>query len=132
MAGAARNRTGIQYAALRAKLDDIFEDEHDALELAYYQFWRHGQSRPWHGFDVRASVAQSKAQFDRLHGGLFHLYTIALHKLNSVDVDGGHILDAQALQASRDWIAAQGVNVSAIRNYLVNRLLERGWNVDLS
>lgn len=67
-----RNRTGIADAEIRATVDPTFEALHDSLEVAYYQFWKHGRSQPWQGYDVQATPAESKALFDQLHGLIFH------------------------------------------------------------
>jgi len=77
-APAARNRERIADAALRAAVDPTFEQLHDALETAYYQYWRRGISHPWQGYDVQPTLEESKRQFDALHGALFHEHEVAL------------------------------------------------------
>lgn len=100
---ALRNRTGIQFAALRDGLDQKFEAVHDALETAYYQSWRQGLSHPvtiaGRTYDVLAGVPTivlgqappqtktfpgigAKEFFDRLHGLLWQHYTVRFHQLN--------------------------------------------------
>jgi hypothetical protein len=69
-----RNLERVQFAELRAQIDPLFNALHDSLEDAYYGAWKHGRSQPWHGFDMQPTPAESKAQFDLLHGALWWAY----------------------------------------------------------
>jgi hypothetical protein len=73
-----RNLDNIQFANLRQTVDAKFNTAHDELSIAYYDFWKHGQSKPWKGYDVQATPEESKALFDKLHGLIFHLHELAL------------------------------------------------------
>ena len=90
-----RNFDGIQFEQLRIKIDDRFNDLHDSLEEAYYgdrdavtnlftpgTGWRNGQSKPWHGFDVKPGLKNSQTQFDQLHGLIWTFYKLAFHEEN--------------------------------------------------
>ncbi len=89
-----RNYNGIQFEELRRQIDPIFEVLHDELEEAYYgdrgadgRFdratgWLAGVSKPWHGFDKRATPEKSKALFDALHGALFSAHLLHFHAEN--------------------------------------------------
>ncbi len=89
-----RNFAGIQFEALRQRIDGAFNALHDALEEAYYgergadgrwvpgTGWRNGQSKPWMGFDKTATPAASKALFDRLHSSLWTAYGLVFHEEN--------------------------------------------------
>lgn len=101
---APRNRTGIQFAALRDGFDQRFEAVHDALEVAYYQFWRQGlPSAVTVGprtYDVIVGVPtivlgaavppttttfpgmSAKEFFDTLHGLIWQQYTVQFHQRN--------------------------------------------------
>jgi hypothetical protein len=90
-----RNVGGVAFESLRRTIDAKFNDLHDSLEEAYYgrraengRFvrstgWRDGASSPWHGVDVRATPAESKVLFDRLHGALWWRYDGALAAENA-------------------------------------------------
>jgi len=84
-----RNFERVQFASLRVKLDPIFNEVHDELSDAYYNFWRQGERKQFLNHNVQRTVEESKALFDLLHGGLWHLYTIGLKETNDLDVDGG-------------------------------------------
>lgn len=77
-----RNWKGIPFEQLRRKVDVKFNAAHDALTDAYYNYWRHGLSKPWRGFDVQATPEDSKALFEKLHGLIFHLREVALYEEN--------------------------------------------------
>ena len=77
-----RNREGIQFADLRKVIDPTFEQLHDTLSDAYYNYWRHGNSRRWQGYDVQDTLAKSKTLFDTLHGLIFHHREVAFHEAN--------------------------------------------------
>ena len=79
------NQTTCQHAGIRfgaEGLDEKFRAIVDELEAAYYQFWRQGLSHPFGPLDVRPTSAQSKRQFDSLHGVLWDLYTHVFHVIN--------------------------------------------------
>ena len=85
MAAPLDNRGKCQFFGIRfgpEGLDDKFRAIADELEVAYYQFWRQGLSKPFLGFDVRANPAQSKTQFDLLHGLIWNLHLMVFHQLN--------------------------------------------------
>jgi hypothetical protein len=79
---ATREMAGIQFASIRKTLDAAFNQGHDELSAAYYDYWSKGLSKPWKGFDVQATPEASKALFDKLHGLIFHHYTVAFHNAN--------------------------------------------------
>lgn len=80
---AQRNRDRIEFAKLRQDVDPAYEQAHDELSTAYYDFWRQGKSYPWRGYDVQPTSAQTKALFDKLHGLIFCLREVALLEANS-------------------------------------------------
>jgi len=77
-----RNWDGIDHEHVRRAVDPRFNELHDALSDAYYNYWSKGLSKPFHGYDVQATPEQSKALFDQLHGLIFHLRDIAFHRHN--------------------------------------------------
>jgi hypothetical protein len=77
-----RNYDKIKFEQLRKQIDDTFNLLHDELSKAYYEYWRHGKSYPFKGFDVQATPEESKKLFDILHGLLFHLYHLKFHGEN--------------------------------------------------
>lgn len=79
---ATRNYTGIQFESIRKTLDASFNQEHDDLSAAYYNYWSKGLSKPWKGYDKQATLEANKALFDKLHGLIFHRYTVAFHNAN--------------------------------------------------
>ena len=78
----ARNFAGIQFESIRKTLDVRFNQEHDDLSSAYYDYWSKGLSRPWKGFDKQATPEASKALFDKLHGLIFQRHLVAFHNAN--------------------------------------------------
>ena len=72
-----RNTDKIQYETYRKKIDQKFNDFHDELTIAYYDFWKKGESKPVNAgskiYDVQSTIEQSKALFNKLHGLCFHL-----------------------------------------------------------
>ncbi len=111
--GDPRNRDGIQFANVRLTLDPVWEDLHDRLEDAYYGpadpitggrsgGWRADLSSVFDGggghlYDKLGTPAESKVQFQKLHGLIFlerHLALIAAnaalppaqrHPINKID-----------------------------------------------
>lgn len=70
-----RNWKGIQFEELRRHVDPEFNSAHDALSKAYYE----KRSFVWKGKDWGIL---EKELFDRLHGLIFHLRTLAFHQAN--------------------------------------------------
>lgn len=89
-----RNLDGTQFESLRKAIDGKFNALHDSLEDAYYNHWKKGLSKAWHGFDVQADSADSKALFDSLHGALWNEHEAALIAENERQ---GHPYDADKL-----------------------------------
>ncbi len=104
-----RNRVDIQHESLRTRIvrgdlmfDEVFEEIHDGLSEAYYGArldngahdratgWSAGVSKPFSDpfiaagriFDVQANPRKSKELFDRLHGMIFHIRAVSMHRLN--------------------------------------------------
>jgi len=77
-----RNFTKTQFEELRRKLDSGYNELHDSLEEAYYDYWKSGESRPWQGYDVQPTPEESKVLFDRLHGLIWLHYSEELHSEN--------------------------------------------------
>ncbi len=78
-----RNYDGIQFSEFRQTFDDKFNQMHDELTDTYYQYWRQGKSKSFHGYDVLPTLEENKAQFDKLHGLIFLLYDFEFHETNS-------------------------------------------------
>jgi len=96
----ARNRTGIQFAAIRDGFDQRFEAVHDALSAAYYDFWRQGDAQAVTIGDLLFNVVggtprirristnnlrtfpsvTAKQFFDRLHARIHREYTVRFHQ----------------------------------------------------
>lgn len=86
------NRDRIRHKVVRDSLDLRFEDAHNELSEAYYgkddgsggliEGWRHGTSAPWQGFDVQATLTESKTLFDALHGLIWTHYDVDFHTAN--------------------------------------------------
>lgn len=77
-----RNYIGIQFENIRKTLDAKFNNAHDELSKAYYDYWSEGLSYPWKSFDKQATPEASKALFDKLHELIFHRCLIAFHDVN--------------------------------------------------
>jgi len=77
-----RNIDGIQFEKLRKKIDTDFNEAHDALEDAYYNHWRQGNSKSWQNYDVQKTPGESKTLFDKLHGLIWLHYQKTLHEEN--------------------------------------------------
>lgn len=89
--GDIRNFDNIQFEMLRRKLDWAFNETHDELEIAYYKNWKLGISRPFHNYDKQNTVEASKGLFDKLHGALWTLYTVAFDVMNKLEPLGTKI-----------------------------------------
>lgn len=72
----------VEFVKIRRTLDVPFNDAHDELSEAYYNFWRRGLSHPWQGYDVQATPEESKRLFDYLHGLIFEKQLVALWNAN--------------------------------------------------
>ena len=77
-----RNRERIFAADLRKIVDPPFEDMHDGLCIAYYDFWRNGKSKSWQGYDVQPTKEASKSLFDKLHGLIHKERHLKFHEEN--------------------------------------------------
>lgn len=77
-----RNRENIFMEKARKDVDPIIEEIHDALEDAYYNHWKLGKPKDFHGYNLLASLDENKKQFDALHGTLFMLHEIMIHESN--------------------------------------------------
>lgn len=87
-----RNFDNIQYESYRRVVDPKFIEMADELSDCYYNFWKHGQSKPFNGgtktYDVQPTVEESKQLFNELHGLIWNLHEKALEDHhNSVDAD---------------------------------------------
>jgi hypothetical protein len=123
-----RNYTGIQLENIRKTLDATFNQEHDELSTAYYDYWAKGLSWPWKGFDVQATPKASKVLFEKLHGLIFSRYLVALHNANMAlleparyseneyryirnekgDIIADRVVEAQA---AINLLAAEGISI---------------------
>lgn len=145
-----RNFDGVQFQALRVKLDTVVNNLHDNLSDCYYNHWKLGNSKAFFIWDKRPNAAATKLQFDLLQGLIFHIYQIVFHKLNKLDPEADYpedkynnIYDAEGnligtrAQESRDWItstaATYSVNIAPIRDHVINWIqTQLGRTVDLS
>ena len=75
-----RNYDGIQFEKYRKIVDFKFNQLHDELEDCYYKYWKKGLSKPFQSYDVQATPKESKILFDKLHGLIWHKYTLALNE----------------------------------------------------
>ena len=75
---AEANYVGISDEAIRRVVDPPFTALAASLDAAYYQGWKQGVDVDWHGYNRLGTVEESKAQFDRLSGLIWHEYAIAL------------------------------------------------------
>lgn len=66
-----RNREGIQFANLRARIDEKFDNIHDELSASYYD------GTPFRSFGIL-----TKEKFDKLHGLIFHIRDRVFHITN--------------------------------------------------
>jgi len=84
-----RNFDKVQFEKLRKKVDKEFNDIHDELSIAYYDYWKKGLSKPvtFKGkvFDVQSTLEESKALFDEIHGVLFDVREIEFDKKNKLE-----------------------------------------------
>lgn len=83
-----RNMERIQYESIRKKVDQKFNEAHDLLTEIYYQEWKIGNyTNDFHGYKPlpNATPEEAKQLFDKLHGLIFHLHTLALDAQNETD-----------------------------------------------
>ena len=73
-----RNLSGVALEQYRKKIDGKFNQDHDSLSDAYYNYWSKGKSKIWNGYDKQKTPQKSKELFDKLHGLLYHKYTLSL------------------------------------------------------
>ena len=78
----SRNYDNIQFADIRATIEQPFNNLHDELTNCYYKYWKNGLSKPFKGYDVQATLEASKALFEELHGLIFHELSVAFHEYN--------------------------------------------------
>jgi hypothetical protein len=79
---AVRNYNGIQYQNLRVDVDPRFNELHDELSDAYYNYWKWGESKDFQGYDVQPTIEESKEQFDALHGLIHDLHMLNMYARN--------------------------------------------------
>ena len=79
---ADRNYAGVQFSELRQSVEPVFNSYHDELETAYYQYWKNGISKDFHGFDKGETAEESKTKFDKLHQLIMLKLEIAFHIAN--------------------------------------------------
>jgi len=131
-----RNFEGVQFEKLRTlklpsgkRFDDIFNQLHDELSDCYYNYWREGKSKPFHGFDVQATKEESKHLFDKLHGLIFYHRDVKFHEANMslpkkeripeerydlVRDKAGNVIDKISDRAQRliDKLSEKGIEIS--------------------
>ncbi|RLG73164.1 MAG: hypothetical protein DRO23_09415 [Thermoprotei archaeon] len=78
-----RNTDSIKFEKIRKNIDKKYEDLHDELSDAYYNYWREGASKEWQGHDVQPTLEESKVLFDKLHGLIFLVRDIEFDEENS-------------------------------------------------
>src|SRR3990167_2706054 len=116
----------IQFDSLRKDIDPPFLAAANELSDAYYKFWKRGESSPWQGFDVRATLELSKALFDKLHGALWNAHALAIHDANVArgfpyDTEKTDPLDDRTsvrrsvqIKARLAYLRSEGINMQAI------------------
>lgn len=129
-----RNHENIQFARLRRRIDRVYYRLHDNLDEAYYQYWRHGNSKPFFQWDVRPNAVATKRQFELLQGFVWHLYIVVRYLVNertgdytSRELDDIVINEVpydSEVRRSRAWIVEQAnrynVNLSQIKRFVKN------------
>ena len=73
-----RNYEKIQFAELRQTVESRYNELADELSDCYYNCWKHGLAKPFYGYNVQATLEDSKLLFDKLHGLIFHKLEVAL------------------------------------------------------
>jgi hypothetical protein len=77
-----RNFENIQYELYRKVVDAKFNQLADELSDCYYNFWKHGQSKPFNAgnrtYDVQPNLVESKMLFDKIHGLIWTLHEQAM------------------------------------------------------
>jgi len=75
----ARNYLNVPDGELRRDVEAPWNALSDELDVCYYQFWRKGLSRPFHGHDLQATPAECQALFNSLSDAIDTARTVALH-----------------------------------------------------
>jgi len=124
-----RNFQNIQFEVLRTKIDPIINVLHDDLEIAYYQNWKLGNPYDFFGFDVLGTPAESKTQFDMLHGLIFHLYNLLFAVTNANESTPNSNAkwnpDGDKLDTARAYIQNSGISIgklNAIRKFVTDKV----------
>lgn len=77
---------GVEFSKARQVVDTQINDLHDQLSDCYYNNWRQGNSKPFivgaRSWDVLPTQAESKEQFDKLHGLIFMHHEKKLFEFN--------------------------------------------------
>jgi len=77
---------GVRFGEYRSNLEIYFRQAHDDLTDAYYNYWKKEDSKPvkigGKTFDKLSTPAQSRTQFDKLHGYIMLLLEKAFHEEN--------------------------------------------------
>ena len=76
------NLDNVQLEEARKKVDYSWLIESSLLDIAYYCFWKFGESFLWHGYDVLETPESNKQQFDELQSILHLQYEIDRNKEN--------------------------------------------------
>jgi len=117
---AESNYVGIPDEAIRRVVDPPFVALAASLDVAYYQHWKRGLSHPWHGYDVQPTPEESKAQFDKLNGLIWHEYAVALDDADQLQDVEDRIPDRRKVgdadgrtkrQVAEDWMAKEGLRL---------------------
>ena len=78
-----RNFDRVQYADIRKIVDGEFNDLHDSLSDAYYNYWKKGKNKQWKGYDIKNTLEESKELFDKLHSLIFFKRDVKLNEENN-------------------------------------------------
>jgi hypothetical protein len=125
-----RNTKGIEFESIRKTLDGRFNDLHDELSAAYYDYWRKGLSKSFRNFNVQTTIEESEALFNELHGLLFDLRLIAFHDANMAlpiarrvpETEYRYIHERDSIvvdkiaeaQAKIDTLASKGISIAGV------------------
>lgn len=114
------NLVGVADEAIRRVVDPPYTTLAASLDAAYYQHWARGESHDWHGYDVQPTPDESKAQFDRLSGLIWHEYAIALDEADLLRDPEDRIPDSRKIgdedgrtlrQIAEDWKQREGLSL---------------------
>ena len=78
MKHAERNYDDIQFESYRRIVEPKYNTLHDELEECYYDYWKKGLSKAFQGYDKLATPKDSRIQFEKLHGLIFHELALAM------------------------------------------------------